>query len=365
MGGWRYANERMPSATGRNVYKLLGDDCYRKNVTRKPALAWTKQWMKMRGEGRVHQLPKEGMWGHTDRLLVPISRRPAVLTIMRERAQRLMAGSGDKLLLPPFPDHQYKNRHTALERALVIVPLPTPGMGKQKAKKTVDSPPGISRGKSLAQIESHRRASAAYDSRYHTEVKERKHLQIATRRAEAKLKKSKWDPPKRMPLDPSVQDTTDSAGNIAASTPETTAHVTDRQSIDVAFTASLNSAEQLALATLATMAGGESGPAELDAELGVLDIGRGLSVYRLPRAIGTVLLMESERAMIWSERSPLEVPPYVPMTLAAYESVRSWTSSVVADNKWDCATAEAMAELAKIRSRIIYRGPLGPYDTTS
>ncbi|KAJ6518386.1 hypothetical protein DFH09DRAFT_1098571 [Mycena vulgaris] len=65
--------------------------------------------------------------------------------------------------------------------------------------------------KTKKRVESHRRASAAYDARHtisgHPEVKERRRLFIAERRAAVKLKKRKWDPPKK-------------EARIAASTPE-------------------------------------------------------------------------------------------------------------------------------------------------
>ncbi|KAJ6561044.1 hypothetical protein DFH09DRAFT_1083037 [Mycena vulgaris] len=65
--------------------------------------------------------------------------------------------------------------------------------------------------KTKRRVESHRRASAAYDARHtisgHPEVKERRRLFIAERRAAVKLKKRKWDPPKK-------------AARIAASAPE-------------------------------------------------------------------------------------------------------------------------------------------------
>ncbi|KAJ6547988.1 hypothetical protein DFH09DRAFT_1367119 [Mycena vulgaris] len=50
--------------------------------------------------------------------------------------------------------------------------------------------------KTKRRVESHRKASAAYDAR-HPEVKERRRIFIAEQRAAAKLKKRKWDPPKK------------------------------------------------------------------------------------------------------------------------------------------------------------------------
>ncbi|KAJ6487347.1 hypothetical protein DFH09DRAFT_1105920 [Mycena vulgaris] len=159
--------------------------------------------------------------------------------------------------------------------------------------------------------------------------------------------------------------------------------------MDVELTASLNSDEHVALAALAGMAGGAVGDtqdADVDADVevdSILEMARLLSshgteagegpcvgqvacvpemvapiresprVHQAQMAVAALSSrpfhpLEVSQVMRWEEVSPSERPPRLPMTFAAYWRVFRWRKKTAkrGDNGWDCATADAMTELA-------------------
>ncbi|KAJ7620799.1 hypothetical protein B0H17DRAFT_1219494 [Mycena rosella] len=200
------------------------------------------------------------------------------------------------------------------------------------------------------------------------EEKARKRDYIAARRLAEKLKRRQWDPPK--PKAPRLSEADNGGAHAGELDPDqlVTPHLVDHveESLHVTLAPSVNSDEQLAAVALAGMAGADS----------VLEMARLFSVHgsssSLPKA-GTVLLMERSTrvrdaqaavaalsmrpfarislidAMMWSEILPLETPPYLPMSVVAYQRVNKWRWSSVrtADNGWDCEMVAVMAELAK------------------
>ncbi|KAJ7443365.1 hypothetical protein FB451DRAFT_1190096 [Mycena latifolia] len=67
---------------------------------------------------------------------------------------------------------------------------------KQKASGREESAEDLAAARFQRRRETHRKASTAYDAR-HPEMKEKRRLARAAQRAQAKLKKRQWDPPKR------------------------------------------------------------------------------------------------------------------------------------------------------------------------
>ncbi|KAJ6582504.1 hypothetical protein DFH09DRAFT_1439250 [Mycena vulgaris] len=158
----------------------------------------------------------------------------------------------------------------------------------------------------------------------------------------------------------------------------------------VELTASLNSDEHVALAALAGMAGGAVGDTqdpEVDADVevdSILEMARLLSshgteagegpcvgqeacvpamvapigqsprVHQAQIAVAALSArpfppLEVSQIMRWEEVSPRERPPRLPMTFATYWRVVRWSKKTAkrGNNDWDCATADAIAELAE------------------
>ncbi|KAJ6498285.1 hypothetical protein DFH09DRAFT_1103256 [Mycena vulgaris] len=274
-------------------------------------------------------------------------------------------------------------------------------------------------------VASHRSASAAYDARNLEATRERRRLRMAVTRAAAKLKRRQWDPPKMAKThtaSPVAPDESEASADVPVeegalwellaknvgileaqlepriqmleALHNTGAKLNVASDMDVALTASLNSDEQLALLTLAGMAGGVVGPREAGVEIdsvlemalllsshgtqagegpwlelaasplmvGCLDgasieasaMGQSTRVHQAQMAVAVlgsrpVLPLEVAEVMRWEEVSPRERPPRLPMTFAAYWRVTRWSkkTSKRADNRWDDATADAMADLAE------------------